>query len=159
DDCARSQGDAHKPPGPRPFHDGRDGHQCARHGLSDGRDSAAAAARPEVTLSDRRGGNPPDLSGRRGKTAVDAPRRTEIVRGVVPPARREDGASWSGIPCCESRAGRSTTRPTASTERPGTSASATAGSLLTSRAGVRSTQRGWWSFPAAWTSTPTSPAL
>ena len=58
DDRARPQGDAHEPAGPRPHHDGGHGDQRARDRLPHGRDPAAAAARPEVAVSDRRGGHP-----------------------------------------------------------------------------------------------------
>ena len=57
DDRARPEGDAHKPPGPRPHHDGRDRHQRTRHRLPDGRNPAAAAPGAEVALPDRRGGD------------------------------------------------------------------------------------------------------
>ena len=56
DDRARPEGDAHEPAGPRPHHDGGDGHQRAGHGLPHGRDPAAAAAGAEVAVPDGRGG-------------------------------------------------------------------------------------------------------
>ena len=57
---ARPEGHAHEPPRPRPHHDGRDRHQRARHGVSHGRDPAAAAAGAEIAVPDRRRGNAED---------------------------------------------------------------------------------------------------
>ena len=67
-----SEGDAHEPAGARAHHDRGDRHQRAGHRLSHGRDSAAAAARAGVAVSDRRGGHPPHPPGRRREARLGA---------------------------------------------------------------------------------------
>ena len=69
DDRAGSEGDAHEPAGPRAHHDGGHGHQCAGHRVPHGRDSAAAAAGPQVAVSDRRRGHPAHPPGGGAKPA------------------------------------------------------------------------------------------
>ena len=72
DHRARSQGDAHQPAGPRAHHDGGHRDQRAGHGLSHGRDPAAAAAGPEVAVPDRRGGHPAHPPGGCGEAGPGA---------------------------------------------------------------------------------------
>jgi len=52
DHRARSQGDAHEPAGPCPYHHGSHGNQRARHGVSNGRGASAAATADALSIPD-----------------------------------------------------------------------------------------------------------
>ena len=112
------------------------GHHRAGHGLSHGRDPDAAEAGAQVAVSDRRRSRPPDQRGDREEAVLaargsspDADRvRLAIVNlNRIPPTIPPN--SIHAVPCCESPAEKSTTRPTASTATSRTSASTTAGSF------------------------------